>query len=162
MKMDDVLLCGAILILVALLAYKHRTLPRADVADNGMGIDELVQCVKAELVKADEDTRKLKQAPTFRVSGFDLELNFVVKNRNTVKGGLQTELIAVGSEAEVASEKVQKITLHMLPLEPENGSQSATSVTVSADKTQSRVIGAQPPPKAQSERVLGRDKEKVE
>lgn len=109
LKVDFAL--GVIVVSVILIAlYVHRQTPPSQTNTiDGLGITELVNKVKADLVRAENDGT----AKMFIVKTFDLEINFVVKARQSESGEIKYEVVTLGAENETSTEKVQKITLHM-------------------------------------------------
>ena len=119
-KVEDIVLGVVILLLVSVIAYKHwgPTVHSSGAEGGGLGIKELIGQVKGELIEADKESMAKGQVPLFLLRGFDLELNFIVKGSGKAEVGANLELLSVGAESTVESQKVQKITLHMSALEP--------------------------------------------
>jgi len=118
----DVALIAVAIVLLGIVLYRRwgangSTTPASQ---PDLQIASLIENVKAELVRADEETRSRKEAALFQIHGFDLELNFVVKTVQSQKGEVKAEFLAVGADTETSLEKVQKITLHMVPVKSEN------------------------------------------
>jgi hypothetical protein len=113
MKIDFVF--GLIILSVIILAvYVHKKdVPLEENKEEGLGVAELINRVKAELMLTEKDG----SAPMFKVKNFDLEINFIVKSRQKAQGGFEYKVITVGGETEASNEKVQKITLRMAALE---------------------------------------------
>jgi hypothetical protein len=115
---------------------------RATEVDPELGIDELLQSVKKELAKSDQNRQGAGEAALFEVKNFDLEINFTVKKTKSIGGQLEYKVITADSKAEVAQEKVQKIVLHMSTLPPE-------PVEVLSDDLELRKPAASPKSKRQ-------------
>jgi Trypsin-co-occurring domain 2 len=114
MKLDEIVIVAAIVLLGGLFVYKHWfSGSRKPVEEQQLNIDNLISKVRDELTKADLKLRASNQASMFELDEFVLELNFVVKSATSANAGLTTELIAVGAEQQYANEQVQKITLKM-------------------------------------------------
>lgn len=115
-KLDDALLVAIIVLLIFLLVHKHwfnrssNTNPSQEI-----GIKNLVEKVRSELKQAEEERQKANESALFKVDKFDLEINYVVKIDSTATAGIKLEPITVGGQTETSSEKVQKITLHLIP-----------------------------------------------
>jgi len=120
-RIEDILIGSAILLLVSVFAYRYWVKKPAEAqTDEGLGIAKLIEDVKSELITSDENRRSQGLPALFQVRSFDLEINFVVKARRKGQVGIDYEVVAVGGESEVSSEKVQKIVLHMDAASPEN------------------------------------------
>jgi hypothetical protein len=114
MKLDEILILGVIVLLSALLIYKHWFGgSTAQPVEPQLNIDNLISKVREELAATDLKLRQANQANMFQLDEFVLELNFVVRNGTNANAGVKTELIAVGAGEEYAKEQVQKITLKM-------------------------------------------------
>jgi hypothetical protein len=96
MKIDIVL--GLIVLSVIILAiYIHRiNVPLKEDNEEGLGIAELINKVKADLMTTEKDG----SAPMFKVKNFDLEINFVVKSRKKAQGGVEYKVVSVSGETE--------------------------------------------------------------
>ena len=114
MKTDEIIISIVILILVFLLVYKYLKREPPEV-DQALNIDKLIQQVKLDLEKVDEERIKQQKAALFKVDDFDLELNFVVKQTTSSEASAKPvyELVTIGGKTEVSAEKIQKIKLHM-------------------------------------------------
>jgi hypothetical protein len=114
MKVDEILIATVIVLLAALLIYKHWFgASKAPAEEQQLNIDNLISKVREELTKTDVKLRAANEANMFQLDEFVLELNFVVKSGTTGNAGVKTELIAVGAGQEYTEEQVQKITLKM-------------------------------------------------
>ena len=114
MKLDEILILGAIALLAAIFVYKHWLSPtKGPVQEQQLNIDNLIGKVREELARTDMKLREANEANMFQLDEFVLELNFVVKSGTTGNAGVKTELIAVGAGQEYSEEQVQKITLKM-------------------------------------------------
>ena len=72
-RVEDILICIAILLLVSLLLYKHwiKRSVESELKD-GLGITELIEGVKSELIRSDENRRSSGLPQLFEVKSFDL------------------------------------------------------------------------------------------
>jgi hypothetical protein len=114
LKLDEILIIAVIVLLAALLVYKHWFSPtKGPVEEQQLNIDNLISKVREELTRTDEKLRAANEANMFQLDEFVLELNFVVKSGTTANAGVKTELIAVGAGQDYTEEQVQKITLKM-------------------------------------------------
>lgn len=114
LKIDFIL--GLIVVLVILVAvYVHQTkgATKTDQSAEGLGLQDTIKKVKADLMQANDDNT----APMFKVKTFDLELNFVVRDRRAENAGIEFKVITLGGEQESSVEKVQKIILRMETIE---------------------------------------------
>jgi len=145
-RIEDILIGSAILLLVSVFAYRYWVKKPAEAqTDEGLGIAKLIEDVKSELITSDENRRSQGLPALFQVRSFDLEINFVVKARRKGQVGIDYEVVAVGGESEVSSEKVQKIVLHMDAASPEKHTAKAQPSVEGQD--QPTTIGNIPPDK---------------
>jgi len=145
-RIEDILIGSAILLLVSAFAYRYWVKKPAEVQkDEGLGVAKLIQDVKSELIRSDEDRRNQGLPALFQLRSFDLEINFVVKASRKGQVGLKYEVVAVGGESEVSSEKVQKIVLHMDAAAPEKHTAAAQPSVEGQD--QPTTLGNIPPDK---------------
>lgn len=107
----DVVLGVVILSVIIIAVYVHRKpLSSGSASSQNLGIKELVDKVQSELVDAANSSSRTAM---FEVKSFDLEINFLLTDRQTQSGGIQAKVITLGDEIESSAQKVQKITLHM-------------------------------------------------
>ena len=120
-RLDIVLLIIAIasLSIVALRVLLKST----SAAEDGPGVElnKFISDVRQQFENMERERIKEKRASSMNIESFDLELNFVVKNKKSGKAEANYELVTIGGEAENATEKTQKITLHMKPAAPITG-----------------------------------------
>lgn len=109
-------------------------LPKAGTAGS-LGIAPLIAKVRQEL--AESEIMRIKQGdpPLFKVTEFDMEINFVVRSAASVEGGINVQVVTAGAEQSFASETVHKLRLHMV---------------VPKDDTVHNVPGSTPPKQPQS------------
>ena len=72
-------------------------------------LSALIIAVRSELENADLQLRIAEKPTLFRLSSIELELNFVVKTTDEVKGGFDLKIVSLGSKLADASETVQKV-----------------------------------------------------
>jgi Trypsin-co-occurring domain 2 len=113
----DVALTAVALVLVAIVLYRQiRVLTTDQTADaNPLALNVFVEGVRSQLVQLEQERLSKNQTAITKLDSFDLEVNFVVKKKSTSKAELEYEVVTVGTEAENATEKTQKIVLHMKP-----------------------------------------------
>jgi|SRR5215472_4571056 len=148
MTIPDLPLIGVIIAACLLLFWKHFPdfkSPHTD-SEKEYGIETIINEVKSELVRADLQTRRSGQSPLFKLGGFDLEINFVIRSKEVSKGEFKPELVAVSMESEASREKTQKITLHLTPLPTEGLSVPAASEPNPKETESPTVVHGQTPP----------------
>ena len=78
-------------------------------SDTRPDLSSLIAAVRTELEQADAAVRASHKTALFRLSGLELELNFVVKTSDSVKGGFDLKVVSLGSSLGSASEEVQRV-----------------------------------------------------
>ncbi len=133
-----------ILILLAISVYNHRKdgSPDAGKAE-GLGVKELIEEVKSELVKSEQSRMAANQASLFELKDFDLEIKFVVNERRTESGKIEYQVVTVGGETTFSSERVQTIKLHMTAVPPKAG--QGRAVSAPADDAEDGTVTHDPP-----------------
>jgi Trypsin-co-occurring domain 2 len=117
----DLVLGSIILVSLALIVFNHRRRPLAapeKVA--GLGLRELIKDIKSDLAKSEEERLEAGENPVFKVEDVDLEINFVINKQYAESGGIEYKFVTLGNQSQISSEKVQKITLHMKAIQPED------------------------------------------
>jgi hypothetical protein len=111
----DALLISFAIFLVAFVVVNRflRHGPVSNSTDKGLNVANLIEKVRDELAESERRRRTENKASLFDVKTFDLELNFVVRENNTAKGGVDFEVVTIGGELQRSAEEIQKITLHM-------------------------------------------------
>jgi Trypsin-co-occurring domain 2 len=128
----DLIIAAIIFLLVALMLFNRWKLATDESgADQGLGVKELIENVKAELIEAEQNRIKSNKAALFETKDFDLEINFVVNTRRKGTGKLEIQVVTIGGETEISSEKIQKIKLHMTAIPPSAGRQPAAGSPLS-------------------------------
>ena len=82
-------------------------------ATKGIGLKDLIRQVHEELALSEQEREEEGLDPLFEVEGLDLELNFVVREDEAARGGIDLKIFSLGSEISGSSEQVHKITLHL-------------------------------------------------
>jgi hypothetical protein len=145
---EDIIIGIVIVLLIMFLGYKHWIKEAGGSTKNeGLGIDDLLQGVKAELTKAERHRIEIGEAPLFEVKTFDLEVNFLVKATTKEKGEVEYSFVTVGAESEVSAERVQKITLHMAAVQEEKMREKAQPNVVVSPDAKVKIHGEQPSPR---------------
>jgi hypothetical protein len=116
----DILFAVGIIVLLIFMIYNNRksTLTATDNATR-LGVQELIERVKSELVATERKRVEANEAPLFILQDFELEINFVVKENSTQKGDFDFKVVTVGSAADYGSENTQKVKLRMTAVQPQ-------------------------------------------
>ena len=142
-KLDIIIAVGIIFLLVVML-YNHRRAASTSAKDSAeLGVQDLIEKVKSELIKTEQKRIDAEQAPLFELKDFELEVSFVVKTSNKESGKAEFEVVTVGGETEFSSEKIQKIKLHMTAVQPQLR-QAASSMA--PPQVEDSAIISDPPP----------------
>jgi Trypsin-co-occurring domain 2 len=138
-----------ILILIAISVYNHWKIDNSEYGrPHGLGVKELIEEVKSELVKTEQSRIAANQTSLFELKDFDLEIKFVVSERRTESGKIEYKVVTVGGETVLNTEKVQTIRLHMTAVAPKSGQVPAIPPPVTGDGG-GIVTHGSPPPNAE-------------
>jgi hypothetical protein len=74
-------------------------------------ISQLVTAVRDELDKIELERNVRGRLPMFQLSKMEIEVQFVVKVDETVKGGFDLQVFSVGGKRAAGTEKTQVVTL---------------------------------------------------
>ena len=86
---------------------------RASLADDEpLEVKTLIRKVKEELQAAELERVNQKELPLLQLQDFEMEINFVVRNA----GGVRAEVVGIGSNIDLATERVQKLKLRWTAL----------------------------------------------
>lgn len=96
----------------------------------GIQLKELIRKVKADLTAADQEAAAKGELALFRLKDFELDINVVASGSAETKGQIMT----VGSNVTVGSEKIQKIHLRWVA-DPERKLITPVPTTVIGDAT---------------------------
>lgn len=141
-----------ILTLIAISVYNHWKASNAESGTrDSLGVKELIEEVKSELVKAEQSRMAANQVSLFELKDFDLEIRFVVNEQRTESGAIEYKVVTVGGETTISSEKIQTIKLHMAAIPPKT-SQVPAIPPPANDNKDGIVTHDSPPPN-------GRDKQ---
>jgi hypothetical protein len=147
LKLDDFILIVVIILLIFLFILKYREGRLGDEAPKEIGVGSLIDKVRMELHKA-EELRKAQQSDAlFQIETFDLEVNFVIKSSETGDGGVKVEPVTIGGKSEIATEKIQKITLHMKAIGPQDYYENDVVESKTLEGKKVREYGQRPPSK---------------
>lgn len=123
----DIAVALVIILLLIFMVYNHRKSIFIDKdSSDRLGVQELIEKVKIELLEAEEKRIKANESPLFALKNFDLEINFVVKERSKGSGAFDLKILTAGGESEYNSEVTQKIILHMEYAQPQAQETKAT------------------------------------
>ena len=114
---------------------------------SGLGIKELIQNVKLELQETERQAREQNQSALFLLKDFDLEVKFVLQARSKGTAGVDYELVAIGSEMELGTERIHTIRLHMEAIQRAEGFTTASQTVMPARPEGTVTHGRPPPPK---------------
>jgi len=123
-KVDQLVLLVVIVLLTFVLARSWRR--DAPSGRPSLGLDRLVEEVRADLERMDRVRIAENREALFVVETFDLELNFVVREGTTSDASGHFEVVTVGGKSEYSSERVQKIQLHLKAQPDRHGRVPAT------------------------------------
>ena len=76
-------------------------------------LQQLISDLRHQLLEAEKVRRSSGEAALFTIGKCDIEVNVVVKNSDTIKGGFSYEVITAERASEYGTEQIQKITLHL-------------------------------------------------
>lgn len=143
-KLDLILTIGIVLLLAGML-YNHR---RSNIiskdAATDLGVQDLIENVKTGLIESEQRRRDKNQAALLELKDVDLEINCVVKASGKGSGSVDLKVLTLGSEADVSSEKIQKVRLHLVAVQPQVRQEKASETPLRLDES---VVISEPPPK---------------
>ncbi|HKQ07724.1 MAG TPA: trypco2 family protein [Blastocatellia bacterium] len=134
-KLDLIITIAIIFLLIVMLYNHRRSSSTAKVDSAELGVKDLIEKVKSELIEMEQNREREGKAALFELKDFDLEINFVVKAVNKESGQAEFKVITVGGETESDSEKAQKIKLHMTVVQPQNRKTKASKTPPQADES---------------------------
>jgi hypothetical protein len=76
-----------------------------------LNLMELVSAIRDELEQLDKARTEAGRKALFHLSAMELELNFVVEENTTAKGGFDIKVVSLGGDIGVRTEQVQKAVL---------------------------------------------------
>jgi hypothetical protein len=111
----DIISGIAIIILLTICVYRHRRdLSFYSKPNTHLGLQELIEQVKSELIDAEKERINKNQQSLFILKDFDLEIKFTVNEKHEKSGKIEYEVVTIGGNESVSLEKVQTIKLHMI------------------------------------------------
>jgi len=97
----------------------------------GPELSSVISELKRQIAQEEERAAANNEADLLVLKNVDLEISFTVRQERNVEGKLEPRLIAVTDSTSVSSERVQKITFHLSPAQPDlhrfTGSDGLTS-----------------------------------
>ena len=109
-----VLLLLLIPYLLKYLSRKPPPLPPPPV-ERTLGLQEFINDLKTEMANLEAERLKKNETAVFDISGFDLEISFVVRTSSQQKAGVEYQIVTAESQIQQGMERVQKLTLHLKP-----------------------------------------------
>jgi len=109
-----VLLLLLIPYLLKYLSRKPPPLPPPP-AERTLGLQEFINDLKTEMANLEAERVKKNESAVFDISGFDLEISFVVRTSSQQKAAVEYQIVTAESQIQQGMERVQKLTLHMKP-----------------------------------------------
>lgn len=91
-----------------------------------MQVTQLIQDIEDQLVASEHQRLAKNRAALFHVKSFDLEVNFVIKRENSVKGTTNYNIVAIDNQIGSSNEITHKLTLHMETPPKEPGKAAAS------------------------------------
>jgi len=76
-----------------------------------LNLIELVSAIRDELEHLDKTRIEAGRQALFHLSAMELELNFVVEENTSAKGGFDIKVLSLGGDVGVRTEQVQKVVL---------------------------------------------------
>lgn len=111
-----------IILLLFINIYLHiKPKPQSIAPSNSLGVKTLIEQVRSELLAIQKNQVDGVNRDMFQLKDFDLEIKFVVNEKQTVSGKAEFEVVTIGGDNTVTNEKVQTIKLHMTTFPPEEG-----------------------------------------
>jgi NTP-dependent ternary system trypsin peptidase co-occuring protein len=89
-------------------------------SDGRIGIPELVERVRAEMIESERRRTAVGASPLFVAKSVDLEIAFGVKRESEGASKFTLEVIELDAREQVSSETVQKMTLHLDVAQPQD------------------------------------------
>jgi hypothetical protein len=108
-----VVFAAAGIVVTLIVQWSARSAPGLASQDS-LQVKDLILRVREELAAAEQDRVDKNLLPTFELKDFDMEINYVVRN----SGGTKVEVLGVGTNVDVGTERVQKLRLHWTPAPP--------------------------------------------
>lgn len=84
---------------------------------NHLFITELIRKVQNELSESQKIRENNNQPPLFKIEGLTIEVNFIVEQTSTTKGGFDLRVITSDMEVIEKSHQIHKISLKLAALQ---------------------------------------------
>jgi hypothetical protein len=107
-----IFIAGSIVGSAALVIWQRRG-PAVDPSASGIGIPQLVEQVRSELIEADRQRIRDHQPAIFELRTVDLEVAFVVKRSDKLGSKFSVKVIDLDTAKESSSELTHRMTLHL-------------------------------------------------
>lgn len=110
----DIVSCCIILILISISVYRHIN-SKSELSSklNTLGVKTLIEQVRSELLSIQKNQVDGVNRNLFQLKDFDLEIKFIVNEKQNVSGKAEFEVVTIGGDNTITNEKVQTIKLHM-------------------------------------------------
>ena len=118
----DLLAAVIIISLIVIIMYQHLFKEKIITKKSAnLGVKELIEQVRNELLSIEKNKIDGVNVNIFQLKDFDLEVKFVVNEKESISGQVEFEMVTVGGESTITNEKVQTIKLHMTTIPPQQG-----------------------------------------
>ena len=81
-----------------------------------LGLKELIEKARDDLMELDSQARSGENNPSLRVVDVVVELNVIIEESTQGKGGFDLKVVTAGTTISKDDTQVQKITVHLAPL----------------------------------------------
>lgn len=81
-----------------------------------LGLKELIEKARDELMELDAQARSGERTPSLRVEEVVVELNVIIEESSEGKGGFDLKVITAGTSISRDDTQVQKVTVRLAPL----------------------------------------------
>lgn len=82
-----------------------------------LGLSQLINQVKAELVDSQKESIKSGNPPMFRIKRVEVEVRFTVREVAKADGGIDLKLVALKAGEEAESTHIHSVTVEMLGID---------------------------------------------
>jgi hypothetical protein len=81
------------------------------VSELKLNLIELVSAIRDELEQLDKARTEAGRQALFHLSAMELELNFIVEENSSAKGGFDIKVVSLGGDVGIRTEQIQKAVL---------------------------------------------------
>jgi hypothetical protein len=81
------------------------------VSELKLNLIELVSAIRDELEHLDKARTEAGRKALFHLSAMELELNFIVEENSSAKGGFDIKVVSLGGDVGIRTEQIQKAVL---------------------------------------------------